>query len=847
MINGTVNITQRPIKLAFLVDITDKNAVLEAIRVNSFLWGGAFNPIIPVYDRKPKILSNDFFFKREKNENVIKGYLNAYDPDFVVQLGKCAGKNIDIGGREKITVNDILSGLSDDGTIGYGIGLDEVLGYFYSKELKFVRKYPPKIIKPKFPVRNKLFFASVFGDLSEDLDKEFIKGYSEAFDIKTPTCNFSNYHELMDKNNLFLRRFTSLYIDAIGGRPFDNRLLFFLDASNLIDIIDFWNLRALGIAVIPIPKQAGKTEAIKKFANDFINNSFRQHRFNPQIYFTATLQKGRSISEADAQDFLTFLDIKLDDATKQSKISARFWYPRIWDEWAREKDGGESSEFEAKTAQRDLSGNLKSIDFKTLSPEFLARFGGHGTPRFANEIQLRTYGDTEVLAEVMPQGDAELASKIGGYGHNEWRLSKKGLVYLSQHTEWTVHLPLPKAEPVFLDWMKSLGWTEAKISSAGHVGKQLIKHLGGIWGIETIRNEKLLGLLGTLTGQDTLLASLSTKITKLEKSLKTTSHEEASKKVAEFLIELEDARQAKELKEGPILHNHLLAEISKAVSEDRFKKDPNRYLERLMEINMFRLGVLIQCPICQKNSWYSLEELKYELQCPKCLDKFSPPVHSPTKHMQWAYRPFGPFSLPNHASGNYSVLLTLRFFSKELDGAVTPSMSFVLKKDAQPEFEVDLGMLFSGSKFSSSTVVPIFCDCKSWNKFDEKGIRDMENLGQQTPGAILVFSTFRKTLDVSDKFLLTALVKRSRKNRMARKPFNQIMILTGTELFADFGPPECWENGTDEQKILAKTYRRYEGIDELCDITQQMYLKFKPWHEEEREYYEAKKAKRAQK
>lgn len=845
MRTGTVSLTLRPIKVAFIVDISEKEAVLEAIRINSLLWGGVYNPIIPYFERKPKVLANDLLFKLEKNEDILRGYLNAYDPDYVLQLGKCANKELNIDGREKIPVTDILSGLKDDGTVGYGIGVYEVLNYFYEKELKFVRKKPIVIVKPKLPVRNHLFFASVFGELPAEAEAEFTKNYSEPLNLKSPICNLANYHSLLEKGILFVRRFTALYIEPIRRSRLDDRILFLLDPTSTIDIIDYWNLRALGVGVMPIPKQSSNTEEIKKVALKYIDESFGQHRYNPQLFYTATLQKGRSISEDEARGFLKFLDVK-PDSSGRPKISARFWYPRIWDEWTRGQDMGGECDLEADTAEKDISGAVNSVDFKTLTPEFMSRFGGHGKPRFANEIQLKTYGDEKVIAEVMPKGNEDLANSIGGYGFKEWRLSNKGLVYLSQYANWSVHLPLPEAEYVFLNWIKFLGW-EAKISAAGHVGKQIIKHLGGMWGIQTIAKEGMLDLLGKLTGQNRLLSSLITKISNLEKVLKINNHDEASKKVAEFLTDLEEARMTSELKEGPISHDKLLAEISKVIGKERFLKDPNAYLQRLTEINMFRLGVVIQCPVCQKNSWYSLEELKYELQCPKCLEKFTPPVHSPAQDMKWAYRTFGPFSLPDLALGNYSVLITLRFFSKLLDGAVTPSMSFTLKVGNR-EFEVDLGMLFSWSKFSVSTVIPIFGECKSfWDRFDEKGIRNLEYLGQQVPGAIFVFSTFRKILEQQEVRLLTALVNRSRKNRKTRKPYNQILILTGTELFSEFGPPYCWKDATDEHKSFAKSYSRYQGIDELCDVTQQIYLKIKPWHQEEQEYYEKKRARKIQK
>ena len=42
---GTLELTRRPLKLAFLVDPADTAALTEAIQINTFLWGGMFNPI----------------------------------------------------------------------------------------------------------------------------------------------------------------------------------------------------------------------------------------------------------------------------------------------------------------------------------------------------------------------------------------------------------------------------------------------------------------------------------------------------------------------------------------------------------------------------------------------------------------------------------------------------------------------------------------------------------------------------------------------------------------------------------------------------------------------------------
>jgi hypothetical protein len=83
---GSVNITLRPLRLAFLVDPADTSGVMEAIELNTFLWGSMFNPIVPVYRRTPKKWHSKF---ERTTARVVSGVLiRAFDPDYVVITGK---------------------------------------------------------------------------------------------------------------------------------------------------------------------------------------------------------------------------------------------------------------------------------------------------------------------------------------------------------------------------------------------------------------------------------------------------------------------------------------------------------------------------------------------------------------------------------------------------------------------------------------------------------------------------------------------------------------------------------------------------------------------------------------
>jgi hypothetical protein len=60
-----------------------KAALRKAIQINSTLWGGTFNPIIPLYAQPPKAWK-DYPNHKILAEDRVAGYIRAFDPDFLV-------------------------------------------------------------------------------------------------------------------------------------------------------------------------------------------------------------------------------------------------------------------------------------------------------------------------------------------------------------------------------------------------------------------------------------------------------------------------------------------------------------------------------------------------------------------------------------------------------------------------------------------------------------------------------------------------------------------------------------------------------------------------------------------
>jgi hypothetical protein len=791
---GTVNVRLRPIKLAFLVDPADKAALLEAIEINTFLWGGMFNPIIPTFDRTP-IVWRRGPPRESRSKKILTGYLDAYDPDYVVPLGKWAGRTLNVGNRRTVSSSEVLTGVEEEGNPQYGIGLFEMLQRFVAEELKFVRREPLDVRLPDWGREFRHFLGSIFGFLSEKVDRMFQSNFQRVLGAKKYPCSRNNYLEFLTPGNLFLRRLSSLYLTWFPTRsPFRGPCIFFCDAGKPLDTIDYWNLRAIGWKVIPVPRQSAQLDGVKKFASDFIEHNFFPDHFNPRIYHNTILLKSRSVSEEELEQFGASLSVSPSGTPGEPKFVYQHWYPRIWSEWARDMDHVECCELESDATELDVSESQKTIRFRTLDPKFISESVTHSGPRFANEIELRLYGSDEPLAEIFPVGGEEAAGPWRFFGFGEWRYSRKGVCHLSHLPGGSVELSLPLAEDVFSKWLRSRKKWEVTLSPAGRVAKQMLRLLGGKHSVSTLADEGIIRLLG--------------------------SAEERETTTKEGKVVVQDAKA--------ISKEKLCAEVSKIAQQGRFPINPQRILQRLTDAKMFQLGLQLQCPVCGKHPWYSVKDIDYELECHDCGGRFSIPSHSPDE-IKWSYRPFGPFRSPNRAYGVYTVLLTLRFFSELLQGVTTPIMSFTAEPGGKEM--ADLGLFFRKSKFGYGKTETIFAECKTHMPFRKSDVDRMKALYAGFPGALLVFATLNKELSSNEKRLLSMFVQRSRRDWLADRPFSPVLILTGIELYSDEGPPQCWKALPGKHSAFAGYHRVRADLLELCDVTLQVHLGLPSRHE----------------
>ena len=507
--------------------------------------------------------------------------------------------------------------------------------------------------------------------------------------------------------------------------------------------------------------------------------------------------KGRKVPHVELVRFINGLSLAPPEGNNPRIVIVPN-YPRIWDEWAREKDQVDVERVYASESDVDLSEDARRVDFTPLAPEFVGRFGGHGTARFINDLDIRFYAGADLYAEVIPSGAPTLARAISSYGFRDWRFSRYGLSFLCENPGLKAYFSPPRAELVFSEWLRAAGW-KVELSDKGYIAKQMLKHLGGVRRLDMLASPGLIKLLRRMTARP---ASDNVPGADPDASL------EPSGKVLKAKT--------------------FIPEVQKFASKEKIAQ-PDSYLRRLLDLQIFRLGVRIQCRTCRQRWWQSLRELDYQVACPNCFEKFSVASWLPND-FEWAFRTVGPFSLPDSAFGVYAVLLTYRFFSALFHGASTPLLSCNLRKGTIDQ-ECDLALLFELLQYGKRNRDVIFAECKTYNELTKKDVKRLEALGEEFPGAVLVFSVLRESLSNREQKLLRPFVNRSRRYWKSERPVHPVIILTANELFAQDLPPRSWESLGGKHAAFKSRYELGHNLVDLADATQQLYLGLSPWRE----------------
>jgi hypothetical protein len=368
---------------------------------------------------------------------------------------------------------------------------------------------------------------------------------------------------------------------------------------------------------------------------------------------------------------------------------------------------------------------------------------------------------------------------------------------------------MPSSFNVFAAYFKHYGY-ELTLSPSGRTCQQIIAALGDVKFLGVVaRSREILRFLDQMAHED-----------------------------VEIEVDIEDGTGTKRKLKKPYAPYGRLRE---AVQRSNANHDSvvNGHIGALLRYNVLKVGMSLCCTECLHTSWFSLEDVRPTVKCPRCMAEFQFPADQPPRD-SWAYKVSGPFATENYAHGSYCVAAAIRYFTEKNKRRATYIPSFQMKDAQGKELEADFGMFVAPSHWDHDTApYLILGECKSFNKLEAKDFARARALANTFPGAILCFATFNESFSPKEIESLKRIVLKGRRHFDVGRIRNPVILLTARELFGQFRL-----GGYHEQYGAKAEYARMVAmrgdLRELADFTQQIYLGMQPYHEWYQEKHRAK-------
>lgn len=789
------------------------------MRACACLWGGVYNPIIPVFRVTPKEWKSESF-ERLTGSAIARGYVNYFEPDVFVEsehgllekAGLGALREEHIIGQQVVSLKKFLAPQDhrDWSEPAFGLSIIDVFRHLYETERRFQLrdKRPSVLVKPE---NDSGLVEAVFGTYPRQKDTAYLaQGYKDVFKPKVLEASPASWLEVFKDGAATPLRVTRHKID-VQRFWYHDLLVYVFDPTKPTDLIDLWNMRLDARPVLPVP--IGWFESLIDYIRELINEEHRPVRGNPSgIMHNATVEFGRSIVKCQVESLTKKLKNK---SLHKGALSVKHWRNPVWEQRAEEGIHQEQR-LEVTAGERTVSLSIReeqelTASFDTLAPEFASRYGGHSC-RWVNALRVSAYGH-EKIATVLPFNIFDRRWPPLGRGIERITVASEGWILSQLYTNSSETLTLLTKEDAIIGSLEGLG-IKAKLSDPGHIAKQMLDHLEGLWGVHLLADLETLQLLNKMAGG-----------------------------VRRKFNDSETIEETFERRSAPVKDwTDLLARRKERGSLPRLE------LADFTNRNIIRLGLETDCPHCQATNWHNLTAVDYAVTCERCLNRYDfPQAQLREWNRNWYYRVVGPFSVPDYARGSYSALLTLRALAAI--GGSFREMTFSTAMDMEFDgvnAEADFVAWRRSEKFGVH-ILPelVIGETKSLGRGElikRKDLRKLRDIGQKLPGAAMVVSVLRDEFTATEKDLLRSFVKWGRRQDDYGRPTNPVILLTAHELFFEHLISATWKSLGQPYEAFADYYNT-KNLHNFADATQKIYLGLPSIHEQRK----AERKRRAKK
>ena len=294
--------------MGFLVAPTNLPQIRRVMQVCSCLWGGLYNPIIPVCRELPEKWIEPHF-ANPTGEELAKGYIDFFEPDVFVESEPGLAAHAGVGdamltyGKPRVVPLESFFEAQEreQPTVPFGLNILDRYQDLYDREFQFVRRHDQPVAIFERGTIHDAFVEAAFGGFPVGgFLAPLTEAYRRAFDPLQVSPSGESWTHILREGYatplVFTRHDIKRDPDAYGEPT-----LFVADPNSPIDLIDLWNLRQFTAYVLAV--NADWIGQGREFIREFIASTHRPIPGNPNgVMIQTTVQFGRSFSEERAME-----------------------------------------------------------------------------------------------------------------------------------------------------------------------------------------------------------------------------------------------------------------------------------------------------------------------------------------------------------------------------------------------------------------------------------------------------------------------------------------------------------------------------------------------------------------
>jgi hypothetical protein len=689
----------RPTRLAFIIPGPDRDLLLNVISRATGLWGGMFNPVI-ILDDSTRIARGVHHEQFPPSQSYIErqeDILRSFDPDILINYSNdplpdalkhfrhrtypAARLDWNPWGRQEMS---------------YFVDVNPVLDELWDREFKGNQSPRVKLrFLDKATSETSLFLAARYGLYSNDNAYEFLE---KNFAAESFTYDAEFKAALKPGSFHSPLSFTTFHC-ITRRQHVHSHAFFLLNPEDPFDVMEYWNLRAAGVYLLPFTPQD-----FKEFENpikDF--GAASAYPINDSITNMPTIIKAPSITDEEHEEVANWIGSQ----GLVTELSRMGWVPHC-----RRDMYGVANELEIDPI-RAFEGNAVSVlndgygKLQGPKPEFLT--SQHRHQHWSMDMSFYTYGNTTASYKMpwLNSGcDALVRRKIGSHSDmNATHVSQEGLVSQHDGDDGDVRLSPITSIDVVKAFLEGSGIEYVQTSGPGLALARILEMMGTFHSCEVFQNEAIRQTLEDMAKGDPRTV-LSVKISLIQS-----------------------------------LKNYTLYE--KPATQAQKGERAAQLLNRAIEAKLFKVGLVFQCSRCKRRNWYATTEFTDKYNCKSCFaTEETPHIHE----LEWYLFSDGLFRSTNKLDGNITVLLALNFFDHILDHDLRYAPSFDYRIGDKSN-EMDFGIISTGIFREVET---IFGESKSGLSLDTDEQAKLKLFGEKT-GSYICFCTLSEDFSDDDK------------------------------------------------------------------------------------------------